>query len=94
MTFVRVASVVTVVPPPGVPTVSPAVAVWLPEDAVPVRVSDEVPLGVEASVVTVSVEPLPAATGFGLNVAVAPAGSPLALSVMLPGVPDTSTATS
>ncbi len=55
---------------------------------VPVIVTVYVPAGVAAPVVTLMVlDPEPPATGFGLNDAPAPDGSPLALSVTLPVKP-------
>lgn len=57
------------------------------EPLVPVTVTEELPTGVVLSVVMVSVEPLPAVTEGGENEAVAPEGSPEALSVMEPVKP-------
>src|SRR6266487_1559682 len=73
--------------PPPVPTVRLVPAVCVTPAAVPVTVSAEVPSGVPAAVVTVSVELPPAGTGLGLKAAVAPLGRPDALSVTSPGVP-------
>jgi hypothetical protein len=53
----------------------------------PVRVKVKVPAGVDAAVVTVSVdEPLPVIE-VGLNAAVAPVGKPLALKLTTPVKP-------
>jgi len=53
--------------------------------SVPVMVSVELPVGVEAVVETVRVEePEPLVTETGLKLAVAPAGNPLALSETVP----------
>ena len=61
------------------------VAVWVSEPLVPVMVSVYVPVGVVELVVTLmALLPEPPVMGFGLNVALAPEGSPLALSVTLP----------
>jgi hypothetical protein len=55
---------------------------------VPVIVSVTVPVGVEPAVVTVSVEdPEPLLTGVGLNVPVAPLGSPLMVKLTAPVKP-------
>ena len=63
-------------------TTSVTVALWTSEPLVPVTVTVYVPAGVDASVDTLIVEaPDPPGTGFGLNDAEAPAGSPDAESV-------------
>jgi hypothetical protein len=62
--------------------VTPAVCVRLP--LVPVMVTVDVPTGVVPLVVTVSVELPDPVTVAGTKLAVAPAGSPLALSVTTP----------
>ena len=54
--------------------------VWVAEVPVPVMVIVKVPVGVVDAVLIVSVEELPAVTEVGLKVAVAPEGSPDALS--------------
>ena len=54
------------------------------EPLVPVMVSVELPTGVLAVVLIVRVELAPVATEEGLNEAVAPAGSPLALRLTEP----------
>jgi hypothetical protein len=64
-------------------TVSVTVVVWLSVPLVPVMVIVKVFTGVALEVATVSVEDAPVA-GFGLNVAVAPVGTPLALKVTPP----------
>ena len=64
-----------------------AVCVKLP--LVPVMVSGYVPSGVVALVVTVSVELPDPVTVVGTKLGVAPAGSPLALSVTTPLKPST-----
>jgi len=68
-------------------TVSVTVVLWLALEAVPVTVTGYVPAVVEAPTLNVSVELEPAAIGFGLNEAVAPAGTPVALRVTLSAEP-------
>ena len=64
-------------------TVSETVVVWLRVPLVPVTVMVKVFTGVLLEVAIVRVEDAPVA-GLGLNVAVVPAGIPLALRVTLP----------
>lgn len=64
-------------------TVSETLVVWLRVPLVPVMVMVKVFTGVVPDVATVSVEDAPVA-GFGLNVAVASAGTPAALKVTPP----------
>jgi hypothetical protein len=65
-------------------TTKVTVVVWLSEPLVPVMVSVKVPVGVLELVVTLMVlVPEPPLIGFGLNEALAPEGSPLALNVTL-----------
>jgi len=71
----------------GAFTVSETVVECAPDAAVPLMVSVEVPAGVEAAVATVRVEPEPAVTDAGLKLAVAPAGKPLADSVIVCAAP-------
>ena len=61
-------------------------AVCVVAPLVPVMVSGNVPVGVVASVVTVSVE-LPEVSDAGTNVPMAPAGRPLTLRVTVPANP-------
>jgi hypothetical protein len=61
-------------------TVSTTDVVWVAEAPVPVTVIVDVAVGVESDVVIVSVELPPAVTLVGLNEALAPVGSPLALN--------------
>jgi hypothetical protein len=68
-------------------TVSVTVVLWLALEAVPVTVTEYVPAVVEAPTPNVSVELEPAVIGFGLNEAVAPAGTPVALRVTLSAAP-------
>jgi hypothetical protein len=56
------------------------VVVWVAEAPVPVMVIVKVPAGVVDAVLMVSVDELPAVTEVGLKVALAPDGSPDALS--------------
>src|ERR1019366_8956801 len=65
-------------------TVRVPLAVWVKLPLVPVMVSGYVPSGVVELVVTVSVEVPDPVTVAGEKLAVAPAGSPLALSVTTP----------
>src|SRR5712692_9157382 len=62
------------------PTDSPASAVRVIPPEVPWTVSERLPPGVEAEVVTVSTEVLPGLTLVGLNCAVTPAGSAPAIA--------------
>ena len=62
-------------------------AVCVADAAVPVTVMVYVSSGVVASAATVSVELAPAVTLVGANVAVAPAGRPVAERVTVSGVP-------
>jgi hypothetical protein len=71
--------VTTEPPPPAGFTVSDTVVECVALVPVPVTVIVEVPAGVEADVLIVSVEVPPAVTDAGLKLAVAPEGSPLAL---------------
>src|SRR6266540_3314614 len=66
-------------PPPGF-TVSVTVVLWVALVPVPVTVIGYVPVGVVGDVVMVIVELAPELIGFGLKVAVAPVGRPLAES--------------
>src|SRR6266536_903241 len=75
-------------PPPPPVTVSANVALWLVEPAVPVTVRLYVPAGVLAEVVTVSFDEPPAVSEVGLSVAVAPAGAPVTLRVIVGAVPE------
>jgi hypothetical protein len=59
-------------------------AVWLNVPLVPMIVSEGPPTGVLVDVETVKVEVAPAAIDAGLNEAVAPVGSPVALKFMTP----------
>jgi hypothetical protein len=59
-------------------------AVCVSEPLVPVIVSVKVPVGVLVAVAILSVEPLPALTEVGLNVPVAPVGSPVTLRLIEP----------
>jgi len=78
-----------ITPFPDVATVSVTVAVCTTLPLVPVIVNVELPAGVLPPVVTVSVElPVPV-TVAGEKLAVAPVGSPLALSVTTPANPFT-----
>jgi hypothetical protein len=60
-------------------TVKVTVVVWVADAPVPVTVIVDAAVGVESEVVIVSVELPPAVTLVGLNEALAPLGSPLAL---------------
>src|SRR5437773_833255 len=73
--------------PPPVVTVSVTPAACVAAELLPVTVIDVVSPESFAAVVTVIVESAPGATGLALNDAVAPAGSPDALSVTGPGLP-------
>lgn len=64
-------------------TVSETLVVWLRVPLVPVMVMVKVFTGVVLEVATESVEDAPVA-GFGLNVAVVPTGTPVALKVTPP----------
>src|SRR5579875_548185 len=75
--------------PPDEATVKLTVAVCVSVPLVPVIVSVYVPAAVLLPVATVSVELPPALTDAGLNVPVAPAGSPLTLSPTVPVNPFT-----
>jgi len=55
----------------------------------PVIVSVDVPIAADVVVTIVSIEPCPAVTDAGLNVALAPDGSPVAERVTVRAVPDT-----
>ena len=68
-------------------TTSVTFAVCCVAPLVPVTVTVKVPLGVVVAVVTLSVEDPPTATVAGVKVAVAFAGRPLAVNVMLPANP-------
>ena len=65
------------------------VADCVSEPLVPVIVSVNVPVGVLATVAILSVELLPALTEVGLNVPVAPVGSPVTVSAIEPLNPPT-----
>ena len=65
-------------------TLRVTVAAWTREPLVPVMVSVKLPWEVPVDVVIVRVELDPAATEEGLNEAVAPAGSPLAVRLSEP----------
>jgi hypothetical protein len=73
----------------GCETTSVTVALRVSDPPVPVMVTMEAPVGVDAPVATVIVE-LPVA-GFGVNVAVAPAGKPVAASETAPAKPPVGT---
>src|SRR2546421_295000 len=64
-------------------TVSDTIVPWVALAAVPVTVIGYVPGAVVLAVARVNAELAPAVTDDGLNVAVAPVGSPLALSATL-----------
>ena len=68
-------------------TSSDTVVVCVADGAVPVIVTVYVPGAVVASAASISVDDAPAVTLVGTNVAVAPAGRPLADSAMVSGVP-------
>jgi hypothetical protein len=72
-------------PTPEGNTVSETVMLWDKAPLTPVIVNVKVPTAVLAVVVTLSVDV--AVAGFGLNVPVAPVGSPLTLSVTWPVKP-------
>ena len=76
------------VPPPDPVTVNEYEAVCEPEDAVPVTVTEYVPVGVVEAVAMVSVEDAPEVTEAGLKLAVAPDGRPDADSVTDSADPD------
>jgi len=65
-------------------TIRLVLAVWIRLPLVPVMVSVELPIGVLAAVVTVRVEVPDPVTVAGEKLALAPLGSPLALSVTVP----------
>lgn len=70
-------------------TVKPTVVLWLKEVNVPLMVSVEIPIGVAAVVLTVSVDVAavtPGVTGVGAKPQVAPAGSPSAAQVSATGL--------
>jgi hypothetical protein len=69
--------------------VNPTGTVRTVPSALPATVIEDVPLGLDAEVVTVITESAPGATGFGLNDTAVPAGWPVALKVISPGVPET-----
>jgi hypothetical protein len=71
----------------GAVTVSITAVPCVALGAVPVTVTEYVPAVVEAPTLNVSVELEPAVIGFGLNEAVAPAGTPVALRVTLSAAP-------
>src|ERR1700733_2683133 len=68
----------------GALTVSATLPLWVSVPLVPVMLSVELPSGVVALVLTVSVELPDPVTVDGEKLASAPAGSPLALSVTAP----------
>src|SRR6266511_5208260 len=70
-------------------TVSATASVCVPVTPVPVTIGANAPPGVAVSVLIVISEVAPAGIGFGLKEAMAPAGSPLALSSISPGAPVT-----
>jgi hypothetical protein len=72
--------------PPDV-TANVTVVEWLSVPLVPVMVTVELPTGVLPLVVTVIVDDPDPLTDVGLNVAVAPVGSPLAVKTVLPANP-------
>ena len=69
----------------GALTTSVTVAVWVNAPLIPVMVSVELPVGVVARVVTLSVDV--AVAGFVVKVPVAPVGNPATLSVTEPVKP-------
>src|SRR4051794_36320375 len=71
----------------GAFTASVIVVECVADAAVPVTVTAYVPTGVLVSVTMVSTAPLPASAAGGANEAVAPAGRPLAVKVMVSAVP-------
>src|SRR5262245_59548618 len=71
-------------------TTNDTVVVWFPDPAVPMIVIVYVPGVVAAPAVSVSVEDPPAVTLVGAKAAVAPAGTPLAVSAIVSAVPDVS----
>src|SRR5205807_6210510 len=73
---------------PGMVTVSTTVVVCVVVGPAAVTVMVAGPAGVLADGLTVSVEPPPDEIGLALKLAVAPFGSPLALSATLTGWPD------
>src|SRR5229473_6027 len=73
--------------PGGGVTLSETPVLCVAEGAVPVTVMEYEPVGVLDAVVTVMVELPPVVTEAGLKLAVAPAGSPLAESVMVSVLP-------
>src|SRR5207248_6005506 len=75
-------------PPPDEFTTRLVVALWLALPSVPVTVRVEVPAGVVEAVETVSVEELPAVTGLGLKLPLAPEGSPLTARLTEPAEPE------
>jgi len=78
---------VTTVPPPAGVTVRETVVECVADGPAPVTVTVEVAAGVDAAVVMVRVElPVPV-TLVGLKLAVAPAGSPLALRLTVCAAP-------
>lgn len=68
-------------------TTNDTVVAWVAEGAVPVIVTGYVPGGVIASAASVSVDEPPAVTLIGANVAIAPAGSPVADKLTVSAVP-------
>ena len=64
---------------------------WVADVPVPVMVIVEVPVGVIGIVLIVSVEEMPAVIDAGVNVALAPGGSPDALSDTVCAAPDVTT---
>ena len=75
------------VPPPELATASVTAAVCDTPPLVPLIVSEELPTGVVLTVVTVSVDDPDVVIELGLNVAVAPEGSPLAVRATVPVKP-------
>src|SRR4051794_33809891 len=78
---------VTPPPPPVAIIVSVKVTLWVAAAPVPVTVTVYIPGGVVLPAATVSVDPAPALIGFGLKLAVAPDGRPVAPRVTLWAAP-------
>ena len=82
----------SIVWPPALLTVSVNAVVWDREPAAPVTVIVDDPAGVDAEVVTVTVEEQVGLHDAGENAAVAPAGRPEAENDTVCAVPETSVA--
>jgi hypothetical protein len=68
-------------------TMSVTDVVWVKLPLTPVMVTVKLPVGVVVAVVTVTIEEMSPEAGFGLKLAVAPAGNPAALKVTSPAKP-------